>query len=142
MSDAIYPRALEVKKEDPIDLPSAAEEIIQLMEEGASANYFGNGDADIGKPLGECHITGIAAHGKNSPKTILALYRSIKKEGADAKAISPAKYATETTYKEALNEVMTYLDADIWVEGMKLQAGVTKWEELKDKYTVAEEMEK
>lgn len=132
MKEEVYPKAPIAKVEDVIeDEQAMADEMVQLMRDGAKANYFRNGDKDIGKFLDSCHITGIVQHGKNSPEATRRLWDRVQAEMKAYRAVSIADCATETAYKTELGKVKTFLDEADWVAGMKAEAGVTKWSDLK-----------
>jgi hypothetical protein len=76
--------------------------------------------------------------GADEVGTMNRILDEIESEVAACRAVSPADYSTVTAFKDALP--VKYLDVTLWYDGLKVEANVSTFDELKMALTRAKEM--
>jgi hypothetical protein len=133
-TEKIYPKApAGPAGEDVLDRAAVAATIIDLREKGCPADYKCIG-ISAGQPLPEAHIRAIALAGKNAPLAAKRIYDEIEEERLALRATTPEPFDTQTAYLAELTAKARDIDPAKWLAGVKVEAGVSTWPELKEVY--------
>ena len=89
-----------------------------------------------GKSRNTAMAEGLA--GADEVGTMTRVLDEIEAEVKACRAVSPAKFSSVTTFKAALP--VKHLDATLWYEGLRAEADVSTFNELKAALVVAKEM--
>lgn len=112
-----YPKAPEAK---PV-----AVEVDEVVEAAGMIEIMETGEEDavviISKQLA----------GRDLFPELKRVYEKLMEDRSDAQALNPADFDTETSFKSGIMMACPYADTKKWVDGLKAENEVTKWDELK-----------